>query len=393
MIIKEIRAKKIKNSRNQDTIEVRVITDQGDGIASAPSGASKSKKEVVDFPEDVDSAVNFVNTILKSEFKNYEIKYFDDLKKVENIIKNYDDSERLEKIGGNLVIAFEFALLQALANGEIWKLLNPGTKKLPRPLGNCIGGGKHTDSNLKNEFQEYLLLSLDAKSFSESAKANLYIYNTIKSNFNHAKLTDEGALALSLSIEEILDMLTKLVKEYNEKNDINVRIGIDIAAGSFFDGENYIYKDKKLTRQQQIHYIINLIDKYNLCYVEDPLEENDFSGFSEITRQVRRNCLVCGDDLIATNPKLLKNAIKKKSITSVIVKPNQIGSLIKTREIINLAKENKIYPIISHRSGETMDPIISHFAVAWGIPYIKCGISGKERVVKLKELELIKEQM
>ena len=204
MIIKDITAKKIKNSRNQDTIEVIVKTDLGNAMASAPSGASKSKKEVIDFPESVDSAVNFVNTLLNSEFKNFEFNSFDDLKQVENMIKNYDDTERMEKIGGNLVIAFEFALLQALSKGKIWKFINPETKTLPRPLGNCIGGGKHVDSNFKNEFQEYLLLSLDANSFSKAAKANLDIYDMLRNNFKHSKLTDEGALAMNLSTKEKL---------------------------------------------------------------------------------------------------------------------------------------------------------------------------------------------
>lgn len=393
MLIKEIKAKKIKNSRNQDTIEITVKTDMGVGIASAPSGASKSKKEIIDFPESVDSAVNFVNTILNSEFKNFEFNYFDDFKKVENIIKKYDDTKRMEKIGGNLVIAFEFALLQALSKGKIWKFMNPGTKGLPRPLGNCIGGGKHTESNFKNEFQEYLLLSLDAKSFTKAAKANLDIYNILRNNFRHSKLTDEGALALNLSIEEILDALKKLVDEYNAKNDIKVRIGIDIAADSLFDGRDYVYRNKKLTRQQQINYIVNLMDKYDLCYIEDPLEENDFTGFADITRQVKKSCLVCGDDLIATNTELLKKAIEKHSITAVIVKPNQIGSLVKTRELVTLAKENKIYPVISHRSGETMDATISELAVAFNIPVIKCGIYGKEREIKINELIKIEKEL
>ena len=393
MIIKDITAKKIKNSRNQDTIEVIVKTDLGNAMASAPSGASKSKKEVIDFPESVDSAVNFVNTLLNSEFKNFEFNSFDDLKQVENMIKNYDDTERMEKIGGNLVIEFEFALLQTLSKGKIWKFINPKTKTLPRPLGNCIGGGKHVDSNFKNEFQEYLLLSLDANSFSKAAKANLDIYDMLRNNFKHSKLTDEGALAMNLSTEEILEALKKLVDDYNTKNDFKVRIGIDVAADSFFDGKNYVYRDKKLTRQQQINYIVNLVDKYDLCYMEDPLEESDFAGFAEITRQVKNKCLICGDDLIATNTELLKKAIEKHSITAVIVKPNQIGSLVKTREIIKLAKENKIYPVISHRSGETLDATISQLAVAFNIPVIKCGIYGKEREIKINELIKIEKEL
>ena len=392
MIIKEIRAKKIKNSRNQDAIEVLVKTDQGSGIASAPSGASKSKKEVIDFPNGVDSAVNFVNTTLNEEFKNYEINSFDNFKKIEEIIKKYDDTKNLEKIGGNLIVAFEFALLQTLTKGSIWKFLRPEAKGVPRPLGNCIGGGAHVKDNIKNEFQEYLLLSLDAKSFTEAAKANLDIYNILRKKFK-SELTDEGALALKLPIEEVLDVLKKVTDEYYEENSIKVRIGIDIAADSFFDGKHYIYRNKKLTRDQQIKYIIDLVKKYDLCYIEDPLEENDFKGFAEITKQVKKNCIICGDDLIATNSELLKKAIKEKSLTAVIVKPNQIGSLMKTKEIIDLAKENNIYPIISHRSGETKDATIAQLAVAFNVPVIKCGIYGKEREAKIEELKKIEKEI
>ncbi|MDD5650117.1 MAG: hypothetical protein PHF86_06845 [Candidatus Nanoarchaeia archaeon] len=394
MIIKEIKAKKIKDSRKKDTIEILVKTNQGNGTGAAPSGASKSKKEVIDFPNnDVDAAVLFVNTILNQEFKDYEINYFEDFKKVEELIKKYDETERFEKIGGNTIIAFEFALLQALSKGNIWNYLRPEAKGLPRPLGNCIGGGKHVELQNKCEFQEFLLLSLEAKSFSEAVKANQEIYKILRNQFKKVNLTDEGALALELSIEEILDLLTKITNDYYEKNKIRVRIGIDIAADSFFDGKYYIYRNKKLTRDQQIKYIISLVDKYDLCYIEDPLEENDFKGFKTITRQVKKNCLVCGDDLIATNPKLLKKAIDNESITAVIVKPNQIGSLIKTKEVITLAKENKIYPIISHRSGETMDRIISQLAVAFNCPVIKCGIFGKEREAKIEELKKIEKEI
>ena len=392
MIIKEIRAKKIKNSRNQDTIEVIVKTDQGNAIASAPSGASKSSKEVIDFPTGVDDAVNFVNTILNQEFKNYEINSFDEFKKIEDIIKKYDDTERLEKIGGNLIIAFEFALLHAITKGSIWKFLNPQTKGLPRPLGNCIGGGEHVNDNFKNEFQEYLLFSLEAKSFSEAAKANSEIYHKLRKKFK-SRLTDEGALALDLSVEEILDILKKETDDYYEENKIRVKMGIDIAANSFFDGKNYVYRDKKLTREGQIKYIISLANKYDLAYIEDPLEENDFRGFAEITRSVKKTCFVCGDDLTATNIELLKKAVKENSITAMIVKPNQIGSIIKTKEVIDFAKKNKIYPVISHRSGETMDSTISQLAVAFSIPAIKCGIYGKEREAKINELIKIEKEL
>ncbi len=396
MIIKEIKAKVIKDSRKEDTIQVLVKTDIGNGIGSAPSGASKSKKEVVDFPKGgAKKSVEIVNSKLNQEFINFEISSFEDLEKVESIIKKYDNTERLEIIGGNAVIALEFAILHALSKGDIYRFLNPDTDKLPRPLGNCIGGGAHVSNG--TSFQEFLLLSLDSKSFSSAALANKNIHkalhNPLKKYLVKEKFTDEGAWAPDLTEIEILDILKQVVDDYNKKIDFKVRIGLDIAADSLWDGEYYVYKDKKLDRKQQIKYVKELIEKYNLIYVEDPLEENDFSGFAELTKTVKNKCIICGDDLIATNVKNLEKAIKKKAINGVIVKPNQIGSLIKTKKIIEIAKKEKIYPVISHRSGETTDSTISHLAVAFNVPVIKCGINGKERESKINELKKIESEI
>ncbi|MFA5176016.1 MAG: enolase C-terminal domain-like protein [Candidatus Nanoarchaeia archaeon] len=398
MKIKEIKAKKISNSRNQDTIQIFIKTDMGKAEASAPSGASKSKKEVMDFPTSgVNTSVEFVNNVLNQELKDFEINEFNDFEKIENILKKYDDTERWEIIGGNTVIALEFALLKMLSKGQIWSYLNPGTEKLPRPLGNIIGGGAHVKKTNAPEIQEFLLLSLNCKSFTKAAYANYKIHKLVKKQIkkylSRPKMTDEGAWSPELTIEQILDILTKVVSDYNKTIDFEIRIGLDVAAGSFYDGKEYVYRNKKLTRKEQIKYMIDLIEKYNLCYVEDPLEENDFKGFAEITKKVRKTCLICGDDLIATRIELLKKAIKENAITSLIVKPNQIGSIVKTREIIKFAKENKIYPVISHRSGETMDSTIADLSIAFNVPIIKCGIYGKEREVKINRIINIEEEI
>lgn len=396
MIIKEIIAKKIKNSRKEDTIQIIVKTDQGIGIGSAPSGASKSKFEVAYFPiEGVDKSIEFINTQLNYELKDFSISEFNDFSKLEIILKKYDDTKRWEKIGGNTVIALEFAILHALSKGSIWKFLNPLTDKLPRPLGNCIGGGKHIENG--TDFQEFLLMSVNAPSFTSTALANRTIFKLLKKPLKKfllkRRLTDEGAWAPNLNTEQILDILTSVVEEYNKHSEFRVNIGIDVAASSLWDGKYYIYKDKKLTKKEQIKYIIYLVEKYKLVYMEDPLEETDFSGFAELTKKLKHKCIICGDDLISTNLEKLKKAIEHKSITGIIIKPNQIGSIIKTKEVIELAKKEKIYPVLSHRSGETMDSTISQLAVAFNSPLIKCGIYGKEREVKIKELKNIENEM
>ena len=182
-----------------------------------------------------------------------------------------------------------------------------------------------------------------------------------------------------------MDKIRQIIKnEYKKEVDI----GVDIASSSFYKNRAYDYKspDVDLNRKNQILYIKKLINRYRLFYVEDPLNENDFSGFKEL---MGKGCLIVGDDLTATNPERLKKAIRAKSINAVIVKPNQIGSLLKVKEVIDIAKKNKIKTIISHRSGETKDDTIADLAVAWDCDFIKTGICGKVRKAKLKRLVMI----
>ena len=389
MIIKEISAKKILNSRNEETIEVIVDSDIGKGIGRAPSGKSTSSKEVKAFPQGVSEAVNFVNNTLSKELINFNLEKFDDFKKLENLLKKHDKSEDLNKIGGNLIIALEFAMLNCFK--QPWKFINPEAKQLPRPLGNVIGGGAHVKGG--TDFQEFLLTSFNANDFSKSVDANNLIHKLVKKRlgFFFNKKTDEGAWAPNLTESEILDILSEITRAVSKKTNIDVKIGLDVAASNIYNDKNYVYKNKTLTRDEQIDYITELVEQHHLVYVEDPLEENDFKGFNELTKKLKSRCFICGDDLIATNPSLLKKHLE--DVNAVIVKPNQIGSLIKTKEFVDLAKKHKITTIISHRSGETMDATISQLAVGFNIPFIKCGISGKEREIKLEELKKIEKEI
>ena len=360
---------KIKNSRNEETIEVVYKGVKG----SAPGGKSKGIYEVKDFNSDIDSEINSLKES-SEKLENLEMNSFEDFKKVQI----YDSN-----IGSTARIALEFAMFQCKGG---YKFLEG--RKLPRPLGNIIGGGLHKQ-NSTLEFQEFLIIPEKAKTFKESAEINIKFHKFIQEklhkldkNFKDDK-TDEGAWSPGLTNEEVLNLL----KKYSSK--FKCRIGVDIAASSFFKDNLYKYKDKQLTKDEQIDYVNSLIKKYDLYYVEDPLHQDDFSGFSYINKKA----LIVGDDLIATNIERLKRGLHIHAVNAFIVKPNQIGSLYKVKEIVDFAKQNNIVPIISHRSGETMDTTISHLSVSMEIPIIKTGIFGKEREAKINELIRIENEI
>ena len=259
-------------------------------------------------------------------------------------------------------------------------------------VGNCIGGGKHSRQKKKSDIQEFLLIPQTKKVFdgqfinNEAYKRVKKLLSQKDAEWNNA-LTDENAYASTLKTEEILDILAELKKQMEKDFEIKFGIGIDAAASSFWNGLFYAYKnpEARMEREQQIEYIANLIKKYNLFYVEDPLQEEDFSGFSRLLKLVP-NCLIVGDDLIATQVDRFERAMREKSINAVIIKPNQNGSLVRTKQVIDMAKLYGVKCIISHRSGETSDTTIADLAFAWEIPYIKTGIAGQERLAKINRL-------
>ena len=405
MIIKKVIAKEVENSRREKTIQIILKTNQGKYEAFAPSGASTGRYEVVAFPVGgVKHSIDFINKTLNDKLKNYEISKFDDFVVFEEFLHKFDPTPNWTGMGGNAVVALEFACLKAISKNYVWKFINPGADTVPRPLGNVIGGGKHIKKP-GCDFQEFLLFSTDAKTFSKAVKANRAVYDLVYSHLKkrdvtfRGEVTDEGAWAPNLTNSEILDVLRIVTRDVGLSMELTVRMGLDVAASSFFDGKNYVYKNfskdnkqRVLSKDEQISYISGLIKTYNLSYVEDPLEQEDFEGFARL-RKLNPNTFICGDDLIATNPERLKTAIKKKSINTVIVKPNQIGSIIKVKEVIDLSKKNDIFVIISHRSGETKDTTISDLAVGFGVPLIKCGIVGKEREAKINAIKKIEEQI
>lgn len=370
MKIKKIEAKLIKDSRNDDTIQVIVNKKY---MAAAPNGKSVSSKAIKAWPDKgVKYSVDYLNNF--KAFKDFEFNEFEDLSLVE---------ELLPIIGGNSMIALEFALLKAMSDDGVWKFLNPYADKMPRILGNCIGGGAHSKGR-KPDIQEYLVIPRTKKIFNADF-ANSYIHRLIGNDFS--RKNDEGAWVPSMDTVKVFSYLRNIIDNVEEEVGFKIDLGLDVAGSQLWYNGKYTYKNPfmRLNRDRQIQFINDLIGKYDITYVEDPLHEEDYSGFEKIKCK-----LVCGDDLIASNVNILR---KVKGVNCVIVKPNQIGSLIKVKELIDYCKSKDIKCVMSHRSGETMDTTISHLAVGFEVPFIKCGISGVERKAKIKELINIEKEI
>ena len=379
MLLKEAKAKEIKDSRGELTIEVEINGCK----ASSPSGKSKGKYETSSYHSSLKWNIDFIN---KTKF-NIKINKFDDLIKLEKFIKKRTKLKNAKEFGANALFALESSALKALAKEqkkELWQVVSEGRKinKIPVPAGNAIGGGLHSHNKDHPTFQEFLLIPK-----GETAKENVKIMNDIYKKLGKLlrskKKNDEGAWQTDLGDKEILELLRRYYDE--------IRFGIDCAASSFYIKGDYKYKNKILDRGTQINYINFLIKDYGIFYCEDPLDEEDFQGFSKLKKSEKN--MIVGDDLTATHVDRLKKAIRMKSINAIIVKPNQNGSLVELGEIFKICRKNKLKTIMSHRSGETMDDALADYAVGFGADFIKCGISTKWREVKLKRLVEIEESL
>jgi enolase len=416
MQIKDLRARKILNSRGEETIEVSVETGKGKVLAAAPSGKSRGKYEAEPFStaspsystkegheKGIDTSVSLINFIGQSLIREKtSFQTFEDLEKIEEIFRKFDNTKNWALAGGNAVFATESAILKAIALSEgkqLWSFLNENPKFLPMPLGNCIGGGEHVKQEKKADFQEFLLLP-ESKHFFDAYFINLQAYKEAKKILFQndmgwkGKLTDENAIASTLSAEKILAILRNISLKIKTKFNTNLHLGLDVAASTLWDGKSFQYKNPEASRgkDKQLEYVSSLIKDFELYYVEDPFNQEDFDLFSKLRKQNPKS-LITGDDLICTQPDRLQRAIKENSVSAVIIKPNQNGSLLETKKVVDMAKKNSIIPVISHRSGETMDSTISDLAVGWQIPIIKTGILGKERFAKLHRLLKIEREM
>jgi len=376
VVIKSVSAKSILDSRKEKTIHVTIRTDIGSFSASAPNGKSRGKYEAKPYKKSLEEDIRFLKDS-KDYFSEEILEKFEDLRRIEDIVDRH--------VGANTLFALESAVLKAIAKEQkkqVWQLINSESKKLPRLVGNCIGGGKHSEGKSKPDFQEFLLIP-NSKSVKKAFEINKkakedvkFLLKEIDKNFK-GKENDENAWETSLNEKEILEILKKT----------KIPLGLDVAASGFCKRKKYIYKNPPLDRisEEQFEYLSNLIKNFDLFYIEDGFSEEDFESFAKLLKQFPDK-LIVGDDLTVTNYDRLPKAIENKSINALIVKPNQTGSLLDVSQVCNIAKEKGIKIIFSHRSGETEEDILADLAFGFGADFFKCGITGKEREAKLKRL-------
>ena len=396
-IIEDLIARKIFNNRGEETIEVDVITASGFGRAAAPAGKSQGKAEVIYYPQGgVEAAIKKIDDLVAPELAGLNSDFQEE---IDSTLHEIDGTTDFKNIGGNTAFAISLANAEAAANSHSLLLFqflggNAATT-LPYPLGNCISGGAHARGGKTPSIQEYLALPHGAESFLEAQTANTQIHKKIETALKKKSATftggksDEGAWIANINTEDAFEVIAKACEEVGNEMDFECGFGIDVAASSFWKQkeEKYVYEmeGKKRDTSEQLEFMLDLIEKYHLAYVEDPFNEDDFDSFAELTRKAK-NCMICGDDLFTTNTERLNNGIKINAGNAIIIKVNQIGTLTDAVETIELAQRHGYDAVVSHRSGDTCDWHIAHLAVAYKCPIIKTGVVEGARIAKLNEL-------
>lgn len=395
MIIKDINLRKIIDSRGNPTVEADIVTNEGFGRAAAPAGASTGTFEAQAWPKNnVDLGIsnakeNVIPSLIGIASNDQET--FDET------IKDKDGTKNLQNVGGNIAVALSLACAKAAADSKNIPLFEHVSKtksySIPAPMSNVLGGGAHAIGG--TDIQEYLVTSFDNDvntAIETNAAVHKEVAKILKEKFPNIALGkgDEGAWVAPLENVEALELVTKAVDNVQKETGVEVRTGLDVAASEFYKNGKYVYKEQTLTPEEQVDFMLGLIEEYDLHSVEDPLDQNDFESWASLTDQT--DSLIIGDDLYVTNSERLKEGIEKKSTNSILIKPNQIGTLTDTIKAVEMAKGAEMATVISHRSGETTDSSIAHLGVAFESHAIKTGIMGGERIAKLNELVRISEK-
>lgn len=392
MRIKDIKTRIIYDTRGEKTIEVNLISDD-DLLASAsvPSGKSKSSKEPIFLT--VENCEQTAKELIESELKKIILENPFEL---DDILLKIDGTSDKSKLGANLMLALSMAFRRLIAQRRkipLWKVLreeigdgNMINDESPIFLMNLINGGAHANNNLS--FQEYLI-AVDTGDTRQNLEQGILIYKKVKNLYPNAGLGDENGFSFNFeNYSKPFSVLRDIIKETGLEQ--SVKLGVDAAATNFYKNGNYIFDGKTVNSEEIFEIYNSLTREFNLLYVEDPFSEDDFENFSKLTTNYPQ-VVITGDDLTSTNPELIKTAVEKKSISGIIIKPTQIGTIKETLDAIKIAKENNLKIIVSHRSGETDDNFICHLAVACGAWAVKFGAPAKDRIFKYNEILKIME--
>ena len=411
--IKNIQARQIFDSRGNPTVEVDVITDDNSlGRSAVPSGASTGEHEAVELRDGgtdymgkgVKMAVNNVNSVIR---ENLLGKSVFDQEELDNLMIDIDGTENKCILGANAILGVSLAISQAAAkskNMPLYEYIGGNSAlTLPVPMMNIINGGSHSDAPIA--FQEFMIVPVNASSFSDAMKIGTEIFHNLKSIISNRGLStsvgDEGGFAPKLKgTEDALETIIKSISSAGLKPGDDVMIALDCASSEFFENDHYDYSKfegkngKILNSEQQAHYLADLVNAYPIISIEDGMDQNDWDGWIHSTQILGDKVQLVGDDLFVTNSNILQKGIDKKAANSILIKVNQIGTLTETIKAVNLAKKNGFSTVISHRSGETEDNIIADLAVALNAGQIKTGsLSRSDRMSKYNQLLRIEEQL
>jgi enolase len=394
--ITALKGRIVFNSRGSKTIEIDVVTDKKFfARACAPSGASVGKHEAQSFPNEDSKKALEVFTANAKKFVGLDAG---DPRVIFDALRSIDNTEMYTKIGGAVAYALSIAAIDSAAkalNVPMFKLLKPRKPyKFPFPIGNILGGGAHAGPGTP-DIQEFLVCPIGAKSIIEAIEMNFELHKelckvieSIDKHFTYGR-GDEGGWAPNVNNDQALELVEKAVKNCGFSLGKEISIGIDLASSSLWNEKKkiYDYVRQGIVRntQEQIDFADDLIRKYKLIYLEDPVHEEDFESMAIITKR-NPKCMVTGDDMLVTNTRRVKEAAKSKVCSGAILKVNQTGTLYDAMKFAEECTKNNIRIITSHRSGESSDSHIAHIAIATGSKMLKSGVLGGERIAKLNEL-------
>tara|TARA_B100000287_G_scaffold84455_1_gene77101 strand:- start:940 stop:2211 length:1272 start_codon:yes stop_codon:yes gene_type:complete len=411
--INKIFGRQILDSRGNPTVEVDIYSDNFKGRAAVPSGASTGENEAVELRDggeyylgkSVNKAVQNINEIISKELIGKDCV---NQEEIDQLLIDLDGTNNKSRIGANAILGVSLAcahLSAQISNQPLYKLLGgDDANLLPVPMMNIINGGSHSDAPIA--FQEFMIRPVGANSFSEALRYGAEIFHTLKSIIKSKNLStavgDEGGFAPNFTggTEEAIDTILYSIDKAGFSAGKDITLAMDCAASEFYKDGEYNYKifegDNGQVRssQEQVAYLKSLVDQYPIDSIEDGCDENDWQGWNLLTKEIGERCQIVGDDLLVTNLKYLERAIEEKSANSILIKPNQIGTLTETINAINLAKESGWTAVVSHRSGETEDTTISDIAVGLNVGQIKTGsLSRSDRIAKYNQLLRIEEDL
>lgn len=404
--IKDVKAREILDSRGNPTVEVDVILESGVmGRAAVPSGASTGEREALELRDGdnrymgkgVLKAVSHVNNELRNLVIGMEAS---DQKTLDYAMIELDGTETKSKFGANAILGISMAAMKASAieaGMPLYKYIGNG-KTLPKPMMNIINGGAHADNKL--DFQEFMIIP-QADTIHERVRIGSEVFHSLKKVLNSKGLFtgvgDEGGFAPDLnSNSEGFELILEAIKKAGYEPGKDVKLAIDVAASEFYKDGKYVLagENRSLTTEELVDFYEELVNKYPICSIEDPVDENDWEGFRLITERLGDRIQLVGDDLFVTNKKCLQMGIDNHAGNAILLKVNQIGTITETLETIELARKNGYATVISHRSGETEDTTIADLAVGLDLGQIKTGsMSRTDRICKYNQLMRIEEEI